>query len=78
MLKDRKEMEKLRKRVQEAEKAGVLSSLKSSTITKRFSQVPMMKSVGDAFGIMERDAVDLKVIRGLTANGISFNVLRNP
>ena len=78
MLKDRKQMEKLRKRVQEAEKAGVSSSLKSSTISKRFSQVPMMKSVGDAFGIMERDAVDLKVIRGLTANGITFNVLRNP
>ncbi|OMO56818.1 hypothetical protein COLO4_35554 [Corchorus olitorius] len=75
MPKDRRLMEKLKRRVQEAVKAGVSSSLKTSTIVKRFSPT-VMKPIGDAFRIMERNGVDLRVIRGLTTNGIPL--LKNP
>lgn len=34
--------------------------------------------IQDAFKTMDRDMVDIKVMRGLCANAISFNVLRNP
>ena len=30
------------------------------------------------FKIMDKNSVDMKVMRGLCANGIPFNVLRNP
>ncbi|XP_052170425.1 uncharacterized protein LOC127786803 [Diospyros lotus] len=36
------------------------------------------KPIEDSFHILEREQVDLKVMRGLCANGIPFNVLRNP
>ncbi|GKC42705.1 hypothetical protein Tco_1060427, partial [Tanacetum coccineum] len=36
------------------------------------------KPLEQSFGLMERHAVDLKIMRGLCANGIPFNVLRNP
>ncbi|XP_039822435.1 uncharacterized protein LOC120684617 isoform X2 [Panicum virgatum] len=34
--------------------------------------------VADAFGMIERDAVDMAIMRCLCANGIPFNVLRSP
>ena len=71
------EYAKLRERVQKAEKIGVSSSLKNSTLMKR-QPSPTTGSIEDAFKIMDRDMVDLKVMRGLCANGIPFNVLRNP
>ena len=67
------------RRVEEAEKNGVSSSLKTSTITKKQSMgVAAMKPIQVAFNVMEREMVDLKIMRGLCANGIPFNVLRNP
>jgi hypothetical protein len=35
-------------------------------------------SLAQSFGAAERDAVDLKVLKFIAANGISFNVLRSP
>ena len=67
------------RRVEEAEKNGVSSSLKTSTITTKQSMgVAAMKPIQGAFNVMEREMVDLKIMRGLYANGIPFNVLRNP
>ena len=37
-----------------------------------------IKPIQAAFNVMEREMVDLKIMRGLCANGIPFNVLRNP
>ncbi|XP_039819268.1 uncharacterized protein LOC120681712 [Panicum virgatum] len=34
--------------------------------------------VADAFGMIERDAVDMAIMQCLCANGIPFNVLRSP
>ncbi|XP_076919397.1 uncharacterized protein LOC143580184 [Bidens hawaiensis] len=36
------------------------------------------KGIVETFGALERNVVDLKIERGLCANGIPFNVLRNP
>ena len=60
--------------VMEAEKKGVSSSLKNSTLLKQQPQ----KSTAGALGDMFKNMVDMKVMRGLCANGIPFNVLRNP
>ena len=69
----------LRRRVEEVGKTGISSSLKTSTITKKQSMgVAAMKPIQAAFNVMEREMVDLKIMRGLCANGIPFNVLRNP
>lgn len=32
----------------------------------------------DAFGLMERDAVDLSILECMAANGIPFNIFRSP
>lgn len=77
ILANRDLYEQVRKRVQDAEKQGVSSSLRNSTITKKLKSQPS-KPIEDAFGIMDRNVVDMKVMRGLCANGIPFNVLRNP
>jgi len=37
-----------------------------------------MKPIQKSFNMMEREVVDMKIMRGLCANGIPFNVLRNP
>ena len=34
--------------------------------------------LADAFGVMERDSVDMKIMEFIAANGIPFNVLRSP
>ncbi|KAF2289511.1 hypothetical protein GH714_036765 [Hevea brasiliensis] len=79
LMKDRVKYDKVRRIVEEAKKSGVSSSLKNSTIcTKLKPIVAKANPIASAFSMMERDAVDLKVMRGLCANGIPFNVLRNP
>ncbi|KAL4566504.1 hypothetical protein LXL04_030620 [Taraxacum kok-saghyz] len=68
--------ETLYNRVKEAEKNGVTSkSLKNSVLLKNTC---CKRKIKDAFKMLERDEVDMKIIRGLCANGIPFNVLRNP
>ena len=71
---------KLLKKVQNAEKMGVSKSLRNSIISKKLNSgsSSSKKPIEQAFGLMERHAVDLKIMRGLCANGIPFNVLRNP
>ncbi|KAI3522216.1 hypothetical protein L1887_11700 [Cichorium endivia] len=77
---DREKYEMLLKKVKDAEKVGVSRSLKNSIITKKqsFSSSSSKKPIEEAFGALERSIVDLKIMRGLCANGIPFNVLRNP
>ncbi|KAL4591672.1 hypothetical protein LXL04_004642 [Taraxacum kok-saghyz] len=68
--------ETLYNRVKEAEKNGVAAkSLKNSVLLKNTG---FKRKIEDAFKMLERDEVDMKIIRGLCANGIPFNVLRNP
>ncbi|KAL4589864.1 hypothetical protein LXL04_002775 [Taraxacum kok-saghyz] len=63
-------------RVKEAEKNGVAAkSLKNSVLLKNTSS---KRKIEDTFRMLERDEVDMKIVRGLCANGIPFNVLRNP
>ena len=80
LLKDRVKYEMLLNKVKSAEKVGVSRTLKNSVISK--IQTPSSslskKPIEEAFGKMERHMVDLKIERGLCANGIPFNVLRNP
>ncbi|KAK9057621.1 hypothetical protein SSX86_022457 [Deinandra increscens subsp. villosa] len=77
MLSDREIYEQLQKRVKAAEKAGISRSLKTSVVTKK-PNINSKKPIEQAFSVMERSWVDLKIIRALCANGIPFNVLRNP
>jgi hypothetical protein len=75
ILRDRSLLERLLKKVREAESCGVSKCLKNSILSKNASS---SKHIDESFGILERNAVDMKIIRGLCANGIPFNVLRNP
>ncbi|KAL4560103.1 hypothetical protein LXL04_032252 [Taraxacum kok-saghyz] len=60
--------------VKEAEKNGVAAkSLKNSVLLKNIGS---KRKIEDAFKMLERDEVDMKIVRGLCANGIPFNVLR--
>ncbi|KAL4573628.1 hypothetical protein LXL04_020441 [Taraxacum kok-saghyz] len=62
--------------VKEAEKNGVAAkSLKNSVLLKNTGP---KRKIEDTFRMLERDEVDMKIVRGLCANGIPFNVLRNP
>lgn len=54
---------------------GVLKSLKNSLLSKKASS---KKRIEESFRILDESAVDMKIIRGLCANGIPFNVLCNP
>ena len=49
--------------------------MKNSVLSKNASS---RKRIEESFGILERNVVDLKIVRGLCANGIPFNILRNP
>ncbi|KAJ9564787.1 hypothetical protein OSB04_000753 [Centaurea solstitialis] len=75
LLRDREKHEKLWRKVQDAENIGVSKALKNSVLSKNASS---KKRIEESFAIMERHAVDMKIVRGLCANGIPFNVLRNP
>ncbi|XP_076941570.1 uncharacterized protein LOC143611191 [Bidens hawaiensis] len=68
---DRGKYEKLLKKVKDAEKVGVSRSLKNSVFTNN-------NRIDQSFGMMERNQVDMKIMRGICANAIPFNVLRNP
>jgi hypothetical protein len=79
LIKDRAKYERLLKRVKEAEQVGVSKSLKNSTFSsKQQCSASSKKTIEQSFGVMERNQVDMKIMRGLCANGIPFNVLRNP
>ena len=78
LVSNRSEFIALRRRVEEARKMGISSSLKTSTITKKQSaSLAAMKPIQASFNMIEREMVDMKIMQGLCANGISFNVLRN-
>ncbi|KAK9048331.1 hypothetical protein SSX86_032706 [Deinandra increscens subsp. villosa] len=77
VMNDREGYEKLRKRVKEAEMLGVSKSLKCSVVTKK-RNVSGTKPLEESLALMERSVVDLKIVKALCANGIPFNVLRNP
>ncbi|KAJ9538755.1 hypothetical protein OSB04_031488 [Centaurea solstitialis] len=79
LLKDRVKYESLLNKVKAVEKVGVSKSLKNSVINKKQSSTSnSKKSLEESFGVMERNIVDMKIMKGLCANGIPFNVLRNP
>ena len=69
--------DRIRAKVLHAEKEGISLSLKNSTLMKKNSPAPS-RPLHEAFGLMERETVDLKVIRGLCSAGVPFNALRNP
>lgn len=75
MVRDQQKRESLRKKVTEVENNGVAKCLKNSVLSKNASS---RKRIEESFGILESNAVDLKIVRGLCANGIPVNVLRNP
>ncbi|KAL6573184.1 hypothetical protein OROMI_012800 [Orobanche minor] len=77
MLTNRRLLQELNKKVQEAERTGISRSLTRSTVNSKVlgtSKNPIEK----AFGIMERHDVDIAIVRFLWANGSPFNVLRSP
>ncbi|KAL4383909.1 hypothetical protein GQ457_15G017470 [Hibiscus cannabinus] len=79
LLTNRAEFQRIRKKVEEAENAGISPSLSKSTLNNSHSRpatttCPIAKS----FGTVERHQVDILIVRALCANGIPFNVLRNP
>ncbi|PRQ20008.1 putative ribonuclease H-like domain-containing protein [Rosa chinensis] len=78
LLANREEYERVRRMVMEAEKKGVSSSLKNSTLLRQQPKKSTASALDDMFKIMDKNSVDMKVMRGLCANGIPFNVLRNP
>ncbi|KAK1419619.1 hypothetical protein QVD17_28839 [Tagetes erecta] len=75
VLRDRALYDMLLKKVKDAENYGVSKCLKISVLSKNGAS---KKRLEESFAILERKEVDLKIIRGLCANGIPFNVLRNP
>ncbi|KAJ9567450.1 hypothetical protein OSB04_003416 [Centaurea solstitialis] len=75
LIKDREKYQRLFKKVTQLESEGVSSRLQKSVISKNASS---KKKIEESFGIMERNMVDMKILKGLCANGIPFNVLRNP
>lgn len=79
LMSDRETYQRLRKKVQNAEGTGVVSQrLKHSTINKKQIVMPNKSPLEVAFGTMEREVVNMKVMRFLCANAIAFNVLRSP
>ncbi|KAL6284083.1 hypothetical protein ACE6H2_015012 [Prunus campanulata] len=54
----------------------IFSSLKTYTLIRQ-QPSSTARPIQDAFKTMDRDMVDIKVMRGLCANAKSFNVLRN-
>ena len=75
LVKDQVKYNNLFKKVKELENSGVSKSLRNSVLSKNASS---KRRIEESFGILERYAVDMKIVRGLCANVIPFNVLRNP
>ncbi|GJV08250.1 hypothetical protein Tco_1345906 [Tanacetum coccineum] len=65
IIKDREKYEELRRKVSNAEQVGVSKALKNSVICKKQSIFSTKKSIEQSFGTMERNSVDLKIMRGL-------------
>ncbi|PWA47987.1 hypothetical protein CTI12_AA495150 [Artemisia annua] len=71
---------KLLKKVQNAEKTGVSKLLNFLIISKKHNSgsSSSKKPIEQVISSMEIHTVDLKIMWGLCANGIPFNVLHNP
>ncbi|KAG0517489.1 hypothetical protein BDA96_09G093500 [Sorghum bicolor] len=67
LLNDAAKTRELRDKVKEAEKSSKSVQQKGRLLNNSLAQ---------AFGAAERDAVDLKIMQFIAANGISFNVLK--
>nr|KAJ0223154.1 hypothetical protein LSAT_V11C200061870 [Lactuca sativa] len=67
ILNDREKRERLFNKVRDAEKVGVSRAIKNSIINKKQSSSSFKKSIEDAFAVMEKSIVDLKIMRGLCA-----------
>ncbi|CAB4308608.1 unnamed protein product [Prunus armeniaca] len=72
------ELNRIRRKVQDVEVKGIVSSSFKTSALMRQQPSSMTESIQDAFKTMDRDLVDIKVMRGPCANAISFNVLSNP
>ena len=75
MIKHREKLKRLLSKVKEVESGGISKSLNNSILLKKATS---RKGIEESFGLIERNVVDMKIIRGLCANGITFNVLQNP
>lgn len=64
-------------RVKKAEKSGVHSQLKHSTLLP-LQQVKQKNPIMESFKKVERDFVDSAIVRWLCACGVPFNILRSP
>ncbi|KAJ8428428.1 hypothetical protein Cgig2_003130 [Carnegiea gigantea] len=71
LMRDRALHDRIRAKVLHAEKEELYSYGKKNIPTPS-------KPLHEALGLMERETVDLKVIRGLCSAGVPFNALRNP
>ncbi|KAJ9567191.1 hypothetical protein OSB04_003157 [Centaurea solstitialis] len=78
IIKDREKYKALLNKVTLAEQSAVVSKTLRSSLVNKGKSSSSKKPLEEAFGMMERTAVDLKIVKGLCANGIPFNVLRNP
>lgn len=66
-------------KVKAVEKVGVSCALKSFIFSNKTASSSLSKKpIKESFSKMERNMVDLKIMRGLCANGIPFNFWRNP
>ena len=77
LMRDRGLHDRIKATVMHFEKEGISLSLKNSTLTKKHAPAPS-RPLQEAFNLMEKETVDLKLIRGLCSAGIPFNALRNP
>ncbi|KAL9690375.1 hypothetical protein QQ045_010773 [Rhodiola kirilowii] len=76
---DRTKLQRLRKKVEDAESLGVSPSLTKSTINSSHGKSAFSSNpIAASFATVERHQVDVTIVRALCANGIPFNVLRNP
>ncbi|KAI3498051.1 hypothetical protein L1887_33761 [Cichorium endivia] len=71
LLKDRVKYESLLKKVKLVEQTGVSRSLKNSVINKKQTS-NSKKPLEESFGVLERNSVDKKVMKGLCATGTSY------
>ncbi|KAL9232960.1 hypothetical protein vseg_008013 [Gypsophila vaccaria] len=79
MLSNKTEFQQIKSRVEEVECDGNCQLLKKSTIQNSKLRNPTQKNdIAYSFGTIERYQLDVLVVRALCANGIPFNVLRNP
>ena len=76
-MRDRALHDRIRANVMHFEKKGISLSLKNFTLTKKYAPA-LARPLQESFSLMERETVDLKIVRGLCSAGIPFNALRNP